>query len=254
MSSGNNCVGCHFEGGHLPLNIPSNGNTLEGCHYYAPRGPVAASVTGSGNKISGITGVGAYGGNPNYVGLYLGGAGNDIDIVDNGTGNGAINFGGSLGNNRVSISGTRSSGVAYVGTPHATDEVSINIGGAAGALIRQDPPISWKAYTSIVTAGSGAFGAVTANAFFSKIGKAVFGRIYIVVTDAGTAGFSVEFTLPSTARAAVGMVDGREGTTGVFVKGWLQTTQKAAFQKASDNSFVGAAGMQIAIGFMYEEL
>jgi hypothetical protein len=128
-------VNSHFEGGHCPLKILSNQNSFSDCDYYATRGVYCVENYGAANKISGVLGATAAAVNPNYRGILLQGVGNMVDLTDGGCVNGTIDFSGSQGGNMVRISGYRSSGVPYVGTPHPADVVDLVILGAGGGVL-----------------------------------------------------------------------------------------------------------------------
>lgn len=248
---GCNFTDCHFEGGVFPLLVASNANTFESCAYYAPRGNYALSITGAANKVSGVMGIGAHHLFLNYKGLYLAGVGNTIDLVDVGCLDGSIHFAGSETNNKVNIGGYRASGPIIVGTPSSTDDISVNIVGPAGSYFNQVANSAWSPYTTTVTSGTGTITSYTAIMFYKEVGKKVDGRLYIELIDAGTAGFSIDFTLPVIAKSGIGMVTGREGTAGALLLGWLTSTSKASIQKA-DGTFVGGTGNKLLINFTYE--
>jgi len=247
--TGANFFGCNFEGGHTPLSVAGNGNSFSACNYYAPREAYTVSLTGTANRLDGIFGLGAFGGNLNFKGIYLGGAGNTIDITDIGCLNGAIDFSGSLGNNIVRLGGYRSSGTLIVGTPHATDDVEVNVGGPSGASVNLDT--AWTAYTPTITAGAGAFTTAIGTGRYKQKGKTVTGNVTISVTTVGTASFSTQFTLPVTAKGAIGQVSGREGTVGTLLLGFLASTTIGSVQKY-DSTFIGASGTSLQVNFTYE--
>lgn len=69
----------------------------------------------------------------------------------------------------------------------------------------------WKTFTPTITAASGSGYTTTINrAEYIKINKYVHCVYHFTVTDAGTAGQNLKFTLPVTASTTFGAGNGRE--------------------------------------------
>jgi len=181
------------------------------------------SVTGSGNRLDGQIGVGAFAGNPNYKGVYLAGAGNTLTLSDVGCLNGAIEFTGGEQHNTVMLSGHRASGTIYAGTPHASDDVTINVGGAAGLIFRQSAPIPWTAYTPSIAPGAGAFTSTTSSGRSIKTGSTVnFSATgSIGAAGVGTGSGTLVLGIPFTAGPRTYVVFGTDLTTGNSLRGTI---------------------------------
>lgn len=116
-----------------------------------------------------------------------------------------------------------------------------------------DISTAWTAYTPTVTAGSGSFTTVSATGRYKQIGKTVFASISVSITDLGTAGFSVNATLPVTAISRGFVAGGRENAVAaVILTGYIDGTQtKVAIQKY-DGTFVGGNGYVLQVAIAYE--
>lgn len=138
-SSGSSFTGCHFESGHLPLNIAGGSNTFTSCMYYASKGGPTSYIIGIGGGVNYVSGV-LYG----YTGFETGGINligpdNTIDILVAGSGTSpAINFAdATAGGNNIRLGGWSASGSVYAGIPSYTDNIDINVQGPTGILLKQ---------------------------------------------------------------------------------------------------------------------
>jgi hypothetical protein len=109
---------------------------------------------------------------------------------------------------------------------------------------------AWIAFTPTVTAGSGAIAAYTATCRYREIGRTVMIQVQITITNAGTAGGSINVTLP---RAALGtqMISGRDVTSGSAMTGTIGGSNMAVVRY--DSAFPGVTGSQLVLGGSYEE-
>ena len=253
-SSGNNFSGCHFEGSTIPLGIAGSGNTFDSCSYYAPRGGYCVDLAGSSNIVNGSMGLTAFSGNLSYKGILLSGGNNQVNLVDTGCLNGSIEFNGpSSGLNKVIITGNRS-GVRYVGTPSATDEVDIILGGTANTRFSQKFKTDWTSYAPVLSSGSGTFVNATASGKYKKIGNLVFVTMTITITDKGTAAGDIGALLPiNCSTANIFSANGREsGLTGKNITGIVGTTKVQLW--FYDNTTAISNGNVIIISFFYESV
>jgi hypothetical protein len=136
-------VGCHTEGGAIPLWISGQGNQFKGVRAYAADGPHTVVITGNMTTFEGYIEGG--GDNPKPQGVLLGqesqpAYGCRIDVVDRGCEGGTINFVNSAGHNRVLATGYRAGGSLYLGTHHPTDDVLLAIGGQGAGVYRHRYP------------------------------------------------------------------------------------------------------------------
>ena len=255
-SSGNVFTNCHFEGSNLPLNINSSGNNFGQCDYYATRSTycVNFSPLAIGNVLSGVTGVGAYSGNPAYFCASLQGSGNKIVLVNVGSGctNGVIDFQGDAGNNLVEITGYQTTGSVYANTPHVSDDVTISVSGAAGIKFRQELPIPWTStFVPVVTASTGTFTTVAATCRYIKKGETVHFVEQITMTTVGTAANTLLSTVPVAAVAgATFIVSGRKSGTGEMLQGTI-VGNVLSINTYNNSSPIGA-GITVYISGTYE--
>lgn len=121
------------------------------------------------------------------------------------------------------------------------------------AWICIDDQSAWTAYTPTITAGTGAFTTVSATGRYKQIGKTVFVSMSITITNVGTAGTSVNATLPVSAKVRSSVCSGRENAvSGAFFTGYIDgTLANVAIQKY-DGTFIGANGYVLDVAFTYE--
>lgn len=122
-------------------------------------------------------------------------------------------------------------------------------------VLDTDPTDAWVAYTPIPSAGTGAFTTASASGYFKKIGKTVFFKYNVFITDVGTAGYWVSATLPTTASASsygLGIIGRENGVTGAMLLGSIQSTTTAVLQKY-DGTFCGGNGYSLSGSGCYEE-
>lgn len=251
VANGSNFTNCHLEGGYTPLLVSGNCNVFENCTYYAPRGPYCVDVAGLGNRITGTTGVTYYGGNPSYKGILLRGANNMVEVADIGCVNGIIDFAGSQGGNIVRVTGYHDTGVMYTGTPHAKDDVLITVGGPAGGVFAQSSPISWTAYTPVVTSSGGALGSYSSAARYRREGNTVHISAVITITDNGTGSGAIEFNLPTAAQR--GLLFGREDAlTGKSLQARFAVAATQAVVSDYTNAYPAATGAVLVLSGSYE--
>lgn len=214
-SNGNNFTNCHFEGAYLPLDVLGAGNVFENCTYYAPRGEYCARVVGIGNKLSGTLGVTYFGGNPEYKGVLVSGSGNMIDVVDSGCALGAVGFAPGERDNVFRVSGynQKVGGRPYVGAPHASDDVLINMGGPGGGKFIQDASSPWAPFSPVVTAASGTFTTVSSTGRVRKVRTTAFYELDVYIEVNGTAASAIRVALPFIA-GATSIAVGREDVLG----------------------------------------
>lgn len=145
-ANGNEFDMCHFEGGATNVRVLGNNNIFtDSCRYYYPWDGVNFSLAGNGNIVNGYCGEEYKGiGRPLARGVVFSGdnggaTGNYVDIVSNGCGAGAIDFGGSGGANVVRARGynSRSTDIGFAALPHDTDEVDVRITGGVNTTIRR---------------------------------------------------------------------------------------------------------------------
>lgn len=110
----------------------------------------------------------------------------------------------------------------------------------------------WVAYTPVVTATTGTITTYSASGAYKQIGKMVFFRMFITMTNAGTASGGNDITLPVTAVSTRQSATGTEnavtgkGLTCPFV---TTTTLRVHFY---DATFAGATGSIFQISGVYE--
>lgn len=117
----------------------------------------------------------------------------------------------------------------------------INFGGAA-----------WSSFTPTITAGSGTFTTVSSTIFWKQLGKVVFVRGRVTVTNAGTASGGINLTLPVAANttSATSVIAGKEiSTTGKMLSGSIGGVLTLAYY---DTTSPIATGNQIEFGGSYE--
>ncbi len=117
-----------------------------------------------------------------------------------------------------------------------------------------DTGTAWSTYTPTITAFSGTFTTVTASGRYKQLGKTVFISITITTTNVGTAGGTINATLPFAAvTGPISVLSGSETSlTGKACRGIILSASSTASIAYYDNSFPGANGNIIAISGVYE--
>lgn len=251
VSNGNNFSNCHFEGGYVPLHVVGDGNVFENCDYYAPRGDMCIDLSGTGNRITGITGATYFGGNPDYKGILLRGADNHVELTDIGCSLGVVDFTGDQGGNIVRISGYHSYGVPYVGTPHVSDDVLISVGGPGGGKFVQQLPAPLSTYTPVVTPAGGAITSYTATGKYRKVGKLTELYLDITITNNGTGSGALLVSLPALP-VDQGFLAGQEqAISGVSLCARVQNANANASLTNYANANPGGTGARFLISGSY---
>ncbi|UWF51656.1 hypothetical protein NYP20_12095 [Pseudomonas sp. N3-W] len=247
-------VNSHFEGGHCPLKILSNQNAFTDCDYYAPRGAYCLENYGTANKISGVLGATAASINPNYRGILMGGTGNMVDLTDGGCVNGAIDFTTSQGGNLVRVSGYRSSGVPFVGTPHPTDDVLLVIRGGGGGEISQAYSAQFSVFPTTVSAQDGTFTNATAILRLRKVGTIVFVQLMVTIgaSGAGTATGNISVVLPYPCAAFPYQLSGSDSVSGQSIQGRIIAGGSSVRIFKNDNSSAIANATTLSLNGWYE--
>lgn len=224
QSSGNNFLGCHFEGGTTCVTVAGNVNNFAGSAVYAPRGTYSMQLLGSSNYVGVQLGLNAASANPAYKGILLQGSNNIVEAVNGGNGctQGAIDFTGDTGQNIVKLTGFQASGTVAFGTPNISDDVKIAVSGTPGQIYSQELQVPWTTYTPVITSGTGTITTSSATGRYRRIGKTTEVEMTITITTNGTGATYVSATLPVTAAAAFYMIAGREnGVSGKAVQGLI---------------------------------
>ena len=109
---------------------------------------------------------------------------------------------------------------------------------------------AWTSYTPTATAGSGAITSYTASGSSYQIGKVVFVRFTVTITNQGTGAGELIVTLPATA-ASPQFIGGIEiGLSDFNVTGLI--TSGAAHLKFYDAATVINTNMQVVCSGVYE--
>jgi hypothetical protein len=113
-------------------------------------------------------------------------------------------------------------------------------------------PPAWTDYTPIVTAQTGTPTTVPATGAFQQIGKTVFVRAVVDITNKGTASNALFLTLPVTPRAVTCYGTGRENAVSgkallCYTGGGGDLTVTVA-----DGTFLWTNGYQARISLTYE--
>jgi hypothetical protein len=144
MTGHNEFIGCQFEGGQSTnVHAQGQGSLFNGCRIFA-----AASGTNvllrSSEIVMKATLIGSpLKGAPPSRGVVFGEAGDwvaacDLDIFARDQGAGAVDFARSSGGNGVRVRGFNPGGTAYLGRPHPSDNVDLNISGEGGGYLRTE--------------------------------------------------------------------------------------------------------------------
>jgi hypothetical protein len=255
-SSGNNFAGCHFEGGVTCLSIVGAGNTFGACAAYAPRGTFSVNMTGSSNIVNLALGLTFATANPAYKGVSLTGSNNFLSLTNTGSGCtlGAIDFAGDSGENIVNVVGNQATGTPYVGTPNASDQVTVAVSGAVGVVFSQMPEVAWSTSAPVPTAQSGAFTTASASVRYRKMGKTVYLSCTVTITTNGTAAGSVSVTLPVQPKAGIQQcIPGR--ATSVSGKALIANMSGTTMNIFNyDNTYPGANGETLVMTGVYESV
>jgi hypothetical protein len=244
---------CHFEAGYTNILCPSSGNTFSGCFYYAPRGPYCVTLTGNNNILTGVMGVGAASARPNYAGIKLVGSWNQINVSDLGCTEGAIDFSTDAGQNIVNVTGFKTSGVSYIGTPPTSDQVVVQISGAGGGTFTSFMPAAWNSYTPTVTAQTGSITTKTATGKYKTVGKICHVSIQVNITTNGTGAGTVNATLPFAAAATNFVISGRElAISGISLAGTILASGSLVQISGYANSYPGGDNAQLVVTGTYE--
>jgi hypothetical protein len=108
---------------------------------------------------------------------------------------------------------------------------------------------AWTAYTPTVTPGAGAFGGISTNCAYLRVGKLVFVGLYITVTNSGTASGAVTVTLPVTAVGRPQAIAGREsGVTGKTLMWIIQSGSGTIFDYANQGPSVAVNAQYVLTG------
>jgi hypothetical protein len=223
--SGVTCTNSHFEGAVCPLYIEGSSNVFSSCAWYAPRGDYAVIIAGAGgNMLQGFLSNYGASSNLDFKGIKIQGSGqNMLDIFTGGPTEGNIEFSSSAGFNVVRMIGNSAGGTPlYLGTPHATDDVFINISGPSPGLFVQRVNSPWTAYTPTVTSAGGALTGhnVPATGRYKQDGKTVYLQQQVTVTSKGSGSptGAINLTIPSgmtlAANQAGSCVNFNDGTSG----------------------------------------
>jgi len=113
---------------------------------------------------------------------------------------------------------------------------------------------AWTTYTPTISSGSGTPTTVTANAKYVRLNEIVIVRVRIDITDKGTAGGSVEFTLPVTAAGSnANALYGRETVaTGNSLNGEVLASNTEAAIRQFSNGSPWVNGYGLAVTLIYE--
>lgn len=205
---GSTFTNCHFEGGQTCLSVPASFTTFAACEYYAPRGTYAVVMLGAVNNLTGVAGATYFSSNPNYTGLYLGGASNTIDLTVGGAITGIHFADGGSGGNSVSLTGYLDSpGTAYTGIYAANDTLIIQVlGGGAGTLLQTSVAMggALTTYTSSIASETGTLTAATiTGAAYSRVGNLIYYDIVYNIATVGTGGGFLMLGLPTAATSLI---------------------------------------------------
>jgi Collagen triple helix repeat (20 copies) len=108
---------------------------------------------------------------------------------------------------------------------------------------------AWTAYTPTITPGSGAFGGISTNCAYLKVGKLVFVGLHITVTNSGTASGNVSVTPPVTAVNRPQAIAGREtGVTGKTLIWAMQANNGTIFDYANSPPSVAVNAQYVLTG------
>lgn len=114
----------------------------------------------------------------------------------------------------------------------------------------------WQTYVPVVTAGSGSITSYTIDsARYTRIGDTVTANVRFTLTNAGTAGSDIRFTVPfaSSASASVAQGAGRERVaTGVMMQAELEASSSVVILRTATNAFRGSTSDSFAITITYE--
>ena len=263
-TGGMNFTNCNFESGGSAVLCNSSGNTFESCNFYAPGGDFCVRLNGNNNVISGVMGGGYRTFNQNYGGLYLNGQWNNINLTSLcpiipgpafGLTEGIVHFISGEGSNIVNVTGYNDYGVSIVGTPDVTDQVRINIQGAASYSYSSDFPVPWNTYVPTVTSASGTLTSYTATGRYKVLGKTCFIQVNIVITNNGTGSNAITATLPFSSSNTNFVLSGREiVTTGVSLTGTINSTSSTIGIAKYDNSYAGGTGNELVLTGLYQIL
>jgi hypothetical protein len=175
----------------------------------------------------------------------------------------ALTYGGVALSNSVTGTGSMvlSAGPTFTGVPAApTAAVDTNTTQLAttayviGQISSTTQPPAWTGYTPTVTAQTGTFTTVSATGAYRRFGKIIFFRFSVSITTNGTAGTSVQVTLPglnSWNIAQHAFVGRANAISGKLLIGYFSGTDKIAMQNY-DATYPGANGEQLIMSGVYE--
>jgi len=125
--------------------------------------------------------------------------------------------------------------------------------GAVGQLVHMG---AWIAYTPTITSGSGTLTTTSSSGAYSLIGKTCIFRALAVISNNGTGGTSIIFSLPFTSVniSSTGyIVSGREnGVSGKMIQGIIALNASTCTTFTYDNLYPGSNGANIYITGAYQ--
>jgi hypothetical protein len=161
-------------------------------------------------------------------------------------------------------SGTNGSGTLVINASSLTVTGSLALATplAAAQGGTGDTGTAWiTTFAPVVTSESGTLNAVTSRFRYKTIGKTVFFRLSILITDNGTGAANVTFTLPftaagqTTAPADTTYFGGREdGVQGFQLQGKIVAGTSVGKVYKYDNLYPGGTNYNLVISGVYEAL